>query len=122
MMTNREGETMDYKDAKARTLKVKSFYKSIVTYLVVNLVLLIINLVTSPENLWFYWVLIFWGIAIGVQAIRLFIFPSASFGKEWEERKIDEYMKKDARDVVAAEEAKDDDESDFGGDAGDGDF
>lgn len=51
---------------------LKGFYQHLMTYLVVNVVLIIINLVTDPHNLWFYWVLIFWGIGVASQAVRVF--------------------------------------------------
>jgi len=56
-----------YERAKKRVKKIKGFYSNLITYLVVNLILLIINLVTSPDKLWFYWVAIFWGDRYSLQ-------------------------------------------------------
>ena len=50
--------------------------------------LLIINLVTSPDKLWFYWVAIFWGIGILFNAANIFLRKGNFLGKEWEEKKI----------------------------------
>ena len=33
-------------------------------YVLVNLVLIAVNLLTTPDTLWFYWPLIGWGIGI----------------------------------------------------------
>jgi hypothetical protein len=33
-------------------------------YVLVNLLLIVINLLTTPDKLWFYWPLIGWGIGI----------------------------------------------------------
>jgi len=55
--------------------------------------LVIINLVTSPDALWFYWVTVFWGIGIIWHAIGVF----GKLGKNWEEKKIKELMEKDKR-------------------------
>jgi hypothetical protein len=33
-------------------------------YVLVNLVLIAVNLLTTPDKLWFYWPLIGWGIGI----------------------------------------------------------
>jgi hypothetical protein len=34
------------------------------TYAAVNILLLVINLATSPDDLWFYWPLLGWGIGL----------------------------------------------------------
>ncbi len=73
--------------------QLKTFYQHLTTYVIVNIILIIINLVTDPHHLWFYWVLLFWGIALLSQAIRLFG-PGRKFNKDWEEKKVQEYMKK----------------------------
>lgn len=84
-----------YEAAKRRVRELKDFYKNLITYITINIVLIIINLVTSPLNLWFYWVTIFWGIAILLHASKVFVFRSRFLGKEWEERKIREIMEKE---------------------------
>jgi hypothetical protein len=43
-----------YEKAKKRVEELKKFYGNLVTYVVINIVLIIINLVTSPGKLWFY--------------------------------------------------------------------
>jgi len=82
-------------NAKKRVKQLKEFYKSVITYLAVNVVLIIINLATNPEGLWFYWVTIFWGIALIIQATHIFIGKGKFLGKEWEEQKIKELMEKE---------------------------
>ncbi|MBT7151348.1 MAG: 2TM domain-containing protein, partial [Deltaproteobacteria bacterium] len=49
-----------YQAAKSRVKELKDFYRNLLTYAGVNILLIIINLVTSPGSLWFYWVTIFW--------------------------------------------------------------
>jgi uncharacterized membrane protein YecN with MAPEG domain len=83
-----------YEKAKKRVEELKKFYGNLVTYVAINIVLIIINLLTSPGNLWFYWVTIFWGIAILLHASRVFILKGRFLGEEWEERKIRELMEK----------------------------
>ncbi|MBW1689588.1 MAG: 2TM domain-containing protein [Deltaproteobacteria bacterium] len=62
-----------------------------------SIVLIIINLVTSPGSLWFYWVTIFWGIAILLHASRVFVLRGRFLGEEWEEKKIRELMEKEEK-------------------------
>lgn len=84
-----------YDKAKKRVEELKKFYSNLVTYIVINLVLIIINLVTGPGSLWFYWVTIFWGIAILLHASRVFIFKGKFLGEEWEKKKIKEILEKE---------------------------
>jgi uncharacterized protein YhhL (DUF1145 family) len=86
-----------YEKAKNRVEELKKFYGNLVTYGVINVILIIINLVTSPGNLWFYWVTIFWGIAILLHASKVFILKGKFLGEEWEERKIKEIMEKEGK-------------------------
>ena len=80
-------------EAREHVRALKGFYHHLTTYIIVNIVLIIINLVTDPHSLWFYWVLIFWGIGVASQAIRLFG-PKRKFNKDWEDKKVKEYLDK----------------------------
>ncbi len=82
--------------ARQHVSRLKSFYQQVSTYLIINVVLIIINLLVDPHELWFYWVLIFWGIGIALQAVRLFG-PGKKFDKDWEDKKVKEYLEKDRR-------------------------
>ena len=73
-----------------------------ITYAGVNILLIIINLVTSPKNLWFYWVTIFWGISIVIHALKVFVRKDKFLGKEWEERKIKEIMEREQFEIIKA--------------------
>lgn len=83
-----------YEEAKKRVKELKGFYQNFITYIAVNIILIVINLVTSSDSLWFYWVTIFWGIGIALHATNVFILKGKFLGKEWEEKKIKEIMKK----------------------------
>jgi hypothetical protein len=83
-----------YKRAKKRVEELKGFYAHLIVYVVVNGVLVLINLWTSPGFLWFLFPLVGWGIGLFFHAV----FGFGLFGvftKEWEEKKIREYMEKD---------------------------
>lgn len=84
-----------YKRAQVRVRAIRNFYSNVVTFVWVNILLLIINLVFSPRSLWFYWVTIIWGIVLLVQAFRLFTIKDRLLGEEWEKRKIKEMMDKE---------------------------
>lgn len=83
-----------YLRAQRKVKKLKGFYGSLIAYLVVNTGLAAINLLTSPQYLWFVWPLLGWGIGLTFQALATFE-PFTLFSREWEEKKIQEYMYKD---------------------------
>ena len=60
----------------------------------VNLFLFAINMLSTPDALWFYWPLFGWGIGILIHGLTVFVFEGR-FGREWEEKKIKEIMEKD---------------------------
>jgi hypothetical protein len=84
-----------YEKAKKRVEELKKFYGNLVSYALVNVALIIIDLVTSPGKLWFYWVTIFWGIGILFHASKVFVLKGRFLGEEWEQRKIREIMEKE---------------------------
>jgi hypothetical protein len=87
-------EELKYQKAKKRVEVLKGFYNHLAVYTVVNLMLFAINMVTSPEGLWFIWPLAGWGIAIGIHAFSVFGI-GRMFGGDWEERKIQELMEQE---------------------------
>lgn len=100
-MKTQETQNHQYIAAKIRVDKLKKFYKQLAVYVIVNIFLTAIFIIgdmndgdtfeeaflnTSNYKVWFYW-----GIAIAISAIGVFGFP-ALFSKDWEERKIIEYL------------------------------
>jgi hypothetical protein len=99
-VTQRKGIIMNderYERARKRVEELRKFYANLVTYALINVILIIIDLVTSPGSLWFYWVTIFWGAAILLHASKVFILRGKFLGEEWEQKKIKELMEKDKK-------------------------
>ena len=83
-----------YLEAKKTVENIKGFYGNLTSFIVVNIFLLIINLVYSPEHLWFYWPLMWWGLGVVIHGLKVFnVFPV--FAKDWQEKKIKELMDKE---------------------------
>jgi hypothetical protein len=82
-----------YKRAYTRKKKRLNFYRNLIAFVIINTALIIINLLTSPGHLWFYWPMLGWGIGLAFQAFSTFGSFSPIAG-EWEERKIKEFMEK----------------------------
>lgn len=83
-----------YARAKKRVQEIKGFYGNLTSYVVVNIFLLILNLITSAEHLWFYWPLLGWGIGVVFHGMKVFNY-SPILGHDWEERKIRELIEKE---------------------------
>lgn len=79
-----------YKNAKKRVKEIKDFYANLITYCTVIPFLIIINLITSPKNIWFYWPMLGWGFGVAIHGLSVF-----SIGKNWEEKKIKEILNKE---------------------------
>jgi len=90
------GEQETYERAKKRVEELKSFYSHLFVYLAVNAGLFLLNIITSPRHLWFYWPLIGWGIGLSIHGLSVFG-TQKLLGKDWEEKKIREMMEKEKR-------------------------
>lgn len=80
--------------AKERVAALKKFYSGIISYVFVISVLAAINYyVDGWRYPWFLWAAFGWGIGIVFNAVKLFG-RNPFLNKDWEERKIKEYMDK----------------------------
>lgn len=95
METNYQEEERYYQ-ARKRVNEIKGFYGNLVSYVVVNIFLLILNLVTSPDHLWFYWPLLGWGVGVVIHGMKVFNYMPF-LGKDWEEQKIKEFMEEEQK-------------------------
>jgi hypothetical protein len=88
-MENRESK---YLRAKERVEELKKFYGNLTSYIFVIGVLAIINYFTNEwRYMWFLWAAFGWGIGLVFHALKTFNL-NPFFSKDWEERKIREFM------------------------------
>ncbi|PBJ14466.1 2TM domain-containing protein [Flavobacterium sp. ACN6] len=83
-----------YYDAQKKVKKIKEFYEHLTVYLLVNPIVIVVNVMTSPGYLWFIWCLMGWGMAVILHGLKVFSFPPF-FNKKWEEKKIREILEKE---------------------------
>jgi hypothetical protein len=83
-----------YTNAKRKVRNIKGFYANLTSYITVIITLLIINLVTSPEYLWFLWPALGWGIPLALHGVTVFNL-TPFLGEGWEQRKIHEFIEKE---------------------------
>ncbi len=95
-MTNTEDHDRMQK-IRQRVKRLRNFYMSVITFFLINILLAAINLIASPDNLWFYWVTLIWGIALILQGIKLFTIKDQLLGEDWEKKKIKELLEKEKK-------------------------
>jgi hypothetical protein len=93
-MENQYREEERYYKARKRVEEIKGFYGNLISYIVVNCILIGVNLTTSPDHLWFYWPLMWWGIGVVFHGLKVFNYMPF-FSKDWEEKKIKDFMAKE---------------------------
>ncbi|SHF90742.1 2TM domain-containing protein [Arenibacter palladensis] len=86
-----------YFRAKERVGAIKKFYTSLMSYFVFIGFLAALNYWTNQWRYpWFLWAAFGWGIGLVFHAVKVFGL-NPFFGKNWEERKIKEYMQEEER-------------------------
>jgi hypothetical protein len=71
-----------YERASKRVAARISFFIHLTVYVVVNLLLLAINLLSDRAHLWFYWPLFGWGIGLLFHGLSVFFFGQVDNLKE----------------------------------------
>lgn len=79
-------EDWKYEKARKRVRKVKSFYKHLGTWVICSAFFIILNLITSPDEIWAIFPILGWGVGIALHGIGVFGFPG--LGEGWEERML----------------------------------
>jgi hypothetical protein len=83
-----------YQKAKRRAEAKIGFYVHLAVYVGVNILLLIINVSTSPQYFWFKWPLLGWGIGLFFHGMSVFVFSGKRL-KGIKEKMIEKEMKRD---------------------------
>ncbi|SHF53177.1 2TM domain-containing protein [Salegentibacter echinorum] len=86
-----------YVKARKRVKELKEFYNHLFSYIFVNILLAGINYYSNAWAYpWFLWVVGGWGIGLAFDALKVFRL-NPFFSKNWEERKIEEYMNEEKK-------------------------
>ena len=93
MMYRDDLENSKYVRAVKRVEKLKEFYQNIASYCIVIPFLIFINLRFSPGFHWFWFPMFGWGIGLTFHFLEVNNY-NVFLGKNWEEKKIEELMKK----------------------------
>ncbi len=82
-----------YRHARRRVRRLMAFYRHLSTFVTVILGLLVIDIVTGPEEFWVHWVALVWGIILAAHFLNVFVFDQL-LGREAERRMIDRELQK----------------------------
>ena len=88
--TSNYNENSAYYNAKKRVEELKGFYANLISYCCVIPFLIYINLTFSPHFHWFWFSAAGWGFGLTMHAFKVF-----GYSSNWEERKIQEILRKD---------------------------
>jgi len=92
--SNTSQQNNKYIKAVERVEEIKGFYSSLIAYCIVIPFLIFINLKYVPQFHWFWFPIMGWGIGLIFQGFKAFAY-NPFLGRDWEERKIKEYMNED---------------------------
>ncbi|MDD5363125.1 MAG: 2TM domain-containing protein [Ignavibacteria bacterium] len=87
---------MDQQDlyfrVKERVKRIRAFYEHLFVYIVIVSGVTVINYIDSPDDLWFYYPMIIWGVIVIAHAIKVFG-KGRTLVEEWEDKKMKELLK-----------------------------
>ena len=81
-----------YQRAQKRVKDIKGFYSHLTVYCFVIPFIIFINLKFSPQFHWFWFSTLGWGLGLFFHWVKVFGLNALGLGKNWEERKIKEFM------------------------------
>ncbi len=73
--------------ARAEAKRMREFMTHLGTFVAVGLFFLILNLVTDPHSLWFFWPMLPWAVGLVIHGWKVF-WNDRLFGDAWEERRV----------------------------------
>ena len=97
-------EAERYKRARKRLDKIKGFYRHLLIYLVVNILIIGFSIYEAHAEgqplltLDTFELALFWGFGLGVHAFSVFGLDLLT-GRKWEEKLIRKYMEEDRREA-----------------------
>ncbi len=92
-------DEIKYQEAIKRVKKLKGFYTHTIVYILVNILIFFLNVNNLEQGESYFqfknfMTAFFWGIGLLAHALSTFL-PYFILGKDWEERKIKEFMEKE---------------------------
>ena len=94
IMEIKYNKEIQYLNAQKKVKEIKGFYSHVTVMFFLLPFLVFVNLKLTPNYHWFWWALFgnLWGLFF--HWLKVLGLSSIGFGKAWEQKKIDEYIKK----------------------------
>ncbi len=74
-----------------RALRLRQYYQHLLSYLVINIGAIAVNLLTTPDLLWFPGLTLFWGLGLLVHTMTVFVFD-CYFNGQWELNQVEKLL------------------------------
>jgi hypothetical protein len=71
-----------YRRAAVRATMQRAFYRHVMIYVLVNVLLAAVNLLKDPNHLWFQWGMLGWGIGLLVHGLKVYSYRSSGSRRE----------------------------------------
>lgn len=89
----------EIKKARKRVKDKKAFYQHLMSFVIVNMFLFALNVITYPRHWWFVYPLLGWGVGLAFHYVEVFGIPGFDIlSKEWEDRELDKELNKIERE------------------------
>jgi low affinity Fe/Cu permease len=92
-MAKEPSEEQIYEEASKRVKEKKRFYNGLVTYLIVNAVLIVIWALSGRGYPWFLWPLGIWGAFVLGDFLRIFVFRNRESDQQAIEKEVEKIKK-----------------------------
>ena len=83
----------EYRSVRRGVQKRMGFFRHLSMFVTVIAGLLVVDVVTGPDEFWVQWVALVWGVVLGVHLLNVFVFDSL-LGREAERRMIERELRK----------------------------
>jgi len=84
---------LQYLNAQKKVKEIKGFYSHVTVMFFLLPFLVFINLKLSPGYHWFWWAILGNVLGLFFHWLKVLGLSSIGFGKDWERKKIEEYMR-----------------------------
>ena len=82
-----------YKAASKRVKAKKGFFTHLAVFVILNIFLFFLNMLTSPHYPWFLFPMLSWGVAVAIQYVVTFGIPGiGTFDEKWEAQEIEKEL------------------------------
>lgn len=85
----------EYKRAQKRVKAKKGFFYHLASYMIIIGFLFLLNMVTTPFDIWFIFPGMAWAVGLAFHYVGVFGLPFVNFNSlEWEERELQKELRK----------------------------